>query len=260
MAVLLAAGAMLPLTVLSGTGLSRISKPEAALELVWLGLVLGSLMSVSGANWPGRSSEIAVPITILALAVITGKSEKGERTCSTLFWIAAIPAVLIIAVVTGKAEPGWLDPKPASWSGGLIAALLYPSLNGVKQESGIKTTASVGLTAGILALVIQGGLGFQTASAEKSPLYELGRCIGNGGFEILISVLLTLSWYGFAVHGMNASQSFGKQIGLTETQSRVWTGISASAIIVAGGLQQDWVLIAGSLIMWVLVPILHPKK
>lgn len=260
MAVLLAAGAMLPLTILAGDGLRRISKPEAALELVWIGLVMGSLMDVSGANWPGSRSEIVVPLTILALAVATGKKEKNERACCTVFWITVIPAILIFGAMTGMVEPGWLKPEPREWSAELVAALLLPALGTYEKNTKVKTGLATAVMAGFLAVIIQGGLGIVQAESERSPLYELGRCIGNGGFEIIVSIVLTLSWYGFAALGMRSAERFGVKSGLSEMQTRVVAGGFAAVMVLTDRRIEGWILIGGCLILWALVPILHPEK
>lgn len=260
MAVLLAAGAMLPLTVLAGDGLNHVTKPEAAVELIWVGLVLGSLMPVSGANWPGEQAQIVVPLVILSLSVITGNKEIGERGSSTLFWVAAVLLALILGIMAGKAEPERLTPEPGIWSGGLIAALLYPSLKGAEKKRAVKTGIAVGALAVVLATVIQGVLGRWTGKQEISPLYEAGRCVGDGGFEILVSGALTLGWYGFAAMGMGASESFGEKLGLSEKNCRIAVGIIAVTMIISGVVVARWALIAGCLILWVLVPMLHPKK
>ena len=259
MSVLLAAGAMLPLTVLTGDGLNRISKVEAGAELVWVGLALGSVIRVAGANWPGNSSELAVSLVILALGVLTGNREKSVNVCCTLFWVMLIPLIVIGGFLIAQVEPDWLSPEPGRWSAELIAVLLFPSIVGIGAGKRGKACITVGLLAGTTAALVQGGLEIGIAEKVKSPLYELGRCVGNGGFEILVSVVLTLSWYGFASMGMNAAESFGKKLKLTERQSR-----TAAALIAAGAVAvpvkiKDWVLISGCLIMWILVPMLHPE-
>ena len=260
MAVFLAAGAMLPLTMLAGDGLKRITKPEAALELLWIGLVLGSVMGTAGGNWPGNQSEIVVPLAVLALAWISGKGEKSMRSCSALFWIAAVPVVPVMAALAGTVELDLLGPEPANWTGGLIAALLFPALNGTEKGVSVGTAAASGITAVIIAAIVQGGLGITTAKNAASPLYELGRCVGNGGFEIIVSVVLTLGWYGFASMGMRAAEAFGKILGLSEAQSRTAAGLTAGLIMVSNRIINDRILISGCLILWVLVPLLHPEK
>ena len=260
MSVLLAAGAMLPLTVLAGDGLKRITKPEAVLELLWVGLIMGTLLRVSGTNWPGEKTDLVVPTAILLLAVISGDTKKSVRSCSTLFWIAAIPAVLAVIALAGKVEPDLLTPEPAKWTGVLIAALLYPSLNGVNKGVKIKTAILTAVVAGILATIVQGGLGRAVSEKNVTPLYELGRCVGNGGFEIIVSVVLTLGWYGFASMGMRSAEAFGNMIGLSGIQSRIGAAILAGTVILFHIIIEDWILISGCLILWILIPILHPEK
>ena len=260
MTVLLAAGAMLPLTVLAGDGLKRLSRIEGAVELLWTGIVLGTLLRVSGANWPGKGSELAVPLTLLVLALATGDREKSLRACTGLFWIVLIPAILAAGTVAAKAELGWLTPEPNSWTGGLIAALLLPALNGADDGSRNGIPAGVALIAAVLGVVIQGGLGIKAGEELASPLYELGRCIGNGGFEIVISVILTLSWYGFAAMGLRAAGRFGEIVGLEEGKGRFMVFVAAAAVCMSGREISDWILISGCLILWVLLPLLHPEK
>lgn len=198
MAVILAAIAILPLTVLAGDGLKRISKAEAVAELVWTGVVLGSLIGVSGANWPGNRSEIVVPLGILPLALISGRGERSEQTCATLFRIVMIPGILVLVKLIGTAELKWMAPEPGNWTPGLVVSLLYPALNGAVGGTKVRTAWYTALLAGLLALMIQSGIGMIPAENMDSPLYELGRCVGTGGFEIIVSVLLTFGWYGFA--------------------------------------------------------------
>lgn len=257
MAVLLAGGAMLPLTVLAGDGRKRVSKPEAALELLWLGVVLGSILPVSGANWPGSRAEMVVPLTILLLSAMSGNREKRERACAALYWAALIPMLLVAGAVIGKAEPKWLVPAQEKWNGGLIAALLFPALIGGNGKGNLKTALVTGGVAGALSVIIQGTIGILPVA---SPLYEVGRCVGNGGFEIIVSVLLTISWYGFVSMGMGASEEFGTRLGLTEHQSHILVLILAG-ILVLGEVQiSNEILIAGCLILWILIPVLHPEK
>lgn len=260
MAVLLAAGAMIPLTTLAGDGMNRISKPVAALELIWLGLMMGSLIRVSGANWPGEKSEVVVPLALLLLGVVTGNREKGARVCCTLFWIGLIPALWILAVLMGKTEPKWLTPEPGVWTGSLIAVFLYPVI--ITSEKGVspKTGGIVGLMAVLLAVIIQGGLGTRQALMEESPLYELGRCVGKGGFEIVISVVMTISWYGFVCMGMGAAERLGKKMNMDTLPSRITTTVFGILGMYSSRVWEDEIMLYGALLMWILVPILHVKK
>ncbi len=256
MAVLLAAGAMIPLTILAGDGLKYITKKEAVLEFLWIGIILGTVMPEAGRNWPGSKSEIAVPVTLLALAVISGRREKSQRVCTALYWIALVPVIMIGAVVMGQLEMAWLKPEPREWSLGLIVVLLYPALQGINSRVKGKTGIAIALIALALAVAIQGGLGIKT---EDGTMYELGRCIGNGGFEIIISAILTLSWYGFAVVGMESAASFGEKLGISAIHSRIGVGILSGILIITGAKLEGWIAIAGCLVLWILLPII-PRK
>lgn len=260
MTVLMAAGAMIPLSVLAGDGLTRISKPIAGLEVIWLGLVMGSLLRVSGANWPGEKSEEVVPLTLILLGVVTGNRVKAERTCSTLFWILLIPALWILAVLVGKTEIQWLTPYPRAWKGSLIAVLLYPVIIRSESSVRIKTELIVGLMAVVMAALIQGGIGIKQGMTERSPVFELGRCVGKGGFEIIISIVLTLSWYGFVSIGMSAAEMLGEKLGIGAKGSRILVAGFAIIGMYSKQMTEDGIVISGVLLLWILVPILHSKN
>ena len=251
---------MLPLTLWAGDGLKRITKAEAVLELLWLSVVVGVMMRPSGANWPGERSEWVVPLTILALAALTGDESRSARACSTLFRIAVVPGMLVLGVLVGRIEPEWMNPEWNAWSGGLAVALLYPALNGIRTRTSLQTTAATGILAVLVSVIIQGNLSMQTAGKMISPLYEAGRCVGNGGFEIVAAMVLTLGWYGFATVGMQAAESFGTQLKIKGKYSKTGMLLLSSLTLVSGKEMTEWVLVSGCLIMWILVPILHSKN
>ena len=66
----LAASAVLPLTLLPKAW-EGMTKPLLLLQLLWLGAVAGALLSGSPAYWPS-DNDLAVPLTILVLAALTG--------------------------------------------------------------------------------------------------------------------------------------------------------------------------------------------
>ena len=260
MGALLTAVGVIPLVLLAGDGLKRISRVEAVVELIWLGLVLGSLLPLAGENWTGEKTNIAVPLALLLLTTLEGGKERGERACTVLFWIVLIPMILIGGILSQKIEPKWMSPKVRIWKNGMIVALLMPALNETNLPGRIKSTM---ITAGIAiagAALVQGGLGKGIETEIESPLYELGRCVGTGGFEILISVVLTISWFGFASYVMRVSEAMGMKLGMERKQTRMGIVILSSLMIVLGVRLEEWIMTAGCMILWILIPILHSKK
>lgn len=263
MAVALAAGAILPLSLLFGDGFTRMGRVSSFLEWIWITAVLTHLLPGSGAYWPGTGSKQAVPLVLLAMAALSGEKERSGRICCALFWMAAAMLAAISLAAVGKVETQWLAPEPGEWNAGLIITLLLPALTGAllpetKGKTGV--TIAVGALAIGFAALLQGTLSTPVARSLTGPVYELGRSIGNGGFEILVSVAMTLGWYTLCAMLLQVAAVFAGQWGLKEGGARILASAS-SAVMLLFGLRIDGRILTGtSLVMWILMPMLFQKN
>lgn len=262
MAAALAAGAMLPLSLLFGDGFNRMGRIISILEWAWLALTLAYLLPASGEYWPGTGSDKAVPLVLLALAAVSGGKVKSARAGSALFWLAAIMLVGIGLAAAGQTETAWMTPEPGEWNAGLIVTLLMPGLTAaLLPEAKGKANAAVwvGVLAIGIAALLQGTLSIGVGLGAAAPMYELGRGLG-GGFEILASVAVTLGWYGMCSLLFAASEQFLRQCGMRGKPARILTLAVVTVLILFGVKISGKILTGGSLVMWILLPMLYSKN
>lgn len=234
----------------------KLGRGLAFLEWLWLIAVLSRLLPNAASYWLGGGK--TVPLTLLVLAAWGVKGDAPVRGGNVIFWLI-LPILGIVALLAiPKVEPMWLTGKTGDWSSGLMVALLIPALvrrSGDVQRKGI---AMVGITAIGLSLLIQGCLSLPVAG-ETAPFYLVGRTIG-GGVEILVSVAMTLSWYALSSLMISCGTELLKETGIPGEWGRWITALFAGIVIVIGYEIKGMILVAGTIFMWFLIPILSPEK
>lgn len=254
-AVSLAALAMIPLTLLPRD--RSPGRAEGIVQCVWLIIVLSGLLPSSAAYWTGGGKTI--PLTLLTLAAFAGGKEKAERAGNTIFWLLLPIFFLIILLSTKELEPQWLAPERGEWTGQLLTTLLLPSLGVSRNHEKRSAAAPAALIALVLAAVTQGSMGFGTAAAVTAPLYETGRAIG-GGAEMIVSVGMTLSYYALCGMLFETACSGLKETPIPRKWKRGLIWLCAAALILFEVEIPAIVQVAGSLILWILLPILPEKN
>lgn len=263
MAAALAAGAILPLSLILGGGFGRIGRVLSFLEWSWMVVILSQLLPASGAYWPGEKAELVVPLVLLAMAALSGGTERTARVCNTLFWITGVVAAGILLGSAGKLETQWLKPEPGNWDSGLIVTLLIPGITGalVPEEKGkAGAVLCYGILAIVLAAVLQGMLSIPVAQASDGAMYELGRGIGQGGFEVLVSAGMTFGWYGLAALLFRTAAEFGEKWGIGDRVARCLGFVCTGTLLLLGLKVDEVVMVGVTLGMWILAPMLHMKK
>lgn len=256
-AVALAVLTTIPLTLLSGNRMTEVAKPMAVLQCIWAAAVLAHLLPASGAYWTGGGK--TVHLTLLTLGALAGSREKAARAGNTLFWL--ILPVLGIVMILGsrKLEPEWLRPEPGMWSAELLIVLLLPSILSQATRHGRSGALPVALIAMLLSVLLQGTLSGPVAASVQAPLYEVGRTIGGGG-EIIVSVGMTLSWYALCSGLFETASAYAGEIGIAQKWGRGLIWIFTAGMILLDLQIPGIVLLAGSVILWILVPLLPVKK
>ncbi|MBR2047042.1 MAG: hypothetical protein IJ960_00430 [Oscillospiraceae bacterium] len=254
LATALAAAAAVPLCWLPGS-VEHQGKPLGIAQWLWTAAVLGSLVPAAGNYWTGGGK--AVGLILLTLAALAGRTAQRERSGNTLFWLLAPVGGLILLLAAGKLEWIWLEPQAGKWPGELLCILLVPALTG-KEKKGTQGILA-GLTAIGAAILIQGTLGHQTAAAASAPLYETGKALGPGG-EILVSVGMTLSWYALASLLFGKAMEFLREAGIPSGWAAAVTWAMSGAMVLLELKIPGTVLAAGSLILWVILPLFRSMK
>ena len=266
LAVLLAAGAMLPLTMLFPEGWRNMGRVVSLIQAVWISVVLAELIRTSGACWPGGKGEWVVPLTLLAASGLAGTGEKAARICATLFWLLAALYLPILFGAAAQLEPEWLEASAQEWNAELLVTLLLPGLSGSwlsNQKGKLSVVVGLGVFAVVVAALIQAVLSVKVGMQVRDPLYEVGRTLRMGGisrFEPLVSVAKTLGWYGLCSYLIRSGTSLAGKCAIPEK----WAGwgivaVSAGVILFTSGVDGR-VLIGGCVALWILAPMVCEKR
>ena len=254
MTALLASAAILPLSLLPKSW-ETSSKPMALVRILWLGIVAGILLRGSGAYWPSKN-ELAVPLTILALAAVTNSS-AAPRIGAVLALVMGLLAVPVAVSGAAHLEPGWLKPVTGAWPWGLTLTLLLPGYPAAKAGS-VRRTAYMGTVAVLLSALVQGTISGNVAASVPDPFYQAARTLGY--LEPVAAAAVTLGWYAMAVYHLESA----KIIASESDMGSIWATVLATGIGVAMillGVQPEtpfWSLFG--LFLWVLWPFFTKMK
>lgn len=243
----LAALAVLPLTVIPKAW-NKLGKFLAIAEIVWLGVVAGNLLPNSAAYWPS-DNDLVVPLTILALAAVTGET-GAPRIGALLAFCMALLAVPAAVSGAAKLEPDWLQPVvgPLPWA--LTTVLLLPNLPapGAQKRAVIYTGAlAVGLS-----VLVQGIISAEVAASVTDPFYQTARTLGH--MEPVIAAAVTLGWYAFAVCLLHSARILAKESGMRVKWAPVLvSGTGVVCLLLKVQLQYPIMALLGTF-FWVLIP------
>lgn len=227
-----------------------LPKPVALAEVLWLGIVAGSLLPESGKYWPSDSS-LAVPLTILGLAAFTNAA-AAPRVGAMLAFCMALLAVPLAVSGAKEINIAWLRPGLSPVSGGLVLALLFPALPIGGRGKGVG--AAGGLTV-LLAALVQGIIGMKVAPAVPDAFYQTARSIGY--LEPVVAVGMTLGWYAMTIFMFQCAGEIAERSGLCRKNAGVLAVGTAAAFVVLLQQPSGWFLSILSAFLWVLIPFLN---
>ena len=247
----LTALAVLPLSLVpkKWTG---IPKPLMLAQLLWLGLVAGSMLPASAVYWPS-DNDLAVPLTILALAAVTNAA-AAPRIGAVLAFCMALLAIPQAVSGAAHLKWKWLTPAASSWSPGLAAALLLPSLpvgEGGRKGKGL---LAAGVLTVLTAALVQGVISPQIAAAVPDPFYQTARSMGH--LEPVAAVSVTLGWYALTVVLLQSGEEIAKNSGIDPIMASVLPVGTAAACILLRWQLSGWFYPVLSAFFWVLIPFL----
>lgn len=228
----------------------------ARIQLLWLGVVAGCLLSGSGAYWPS-DHRMVVPLTILVLAAVTNAAAAPRIGAVLAFCIGLLA---LPAAVSGAAhlKPEWLKPAAASWSPGLAVALLLPALPAAGGKEACKRVLAGAVMTVLLAVVIQGVVAPEVAVTMDDAFYQTARTLGH--LELVVAVGMTLGWYAMTILLLQSGKELAENGGLDrKTASVLPVGTAAGFLLF---LQQPcgWILPVLSVLLWVLIPFLQVRN
>lgn len=264
MSMVLAAGVLLPLSMLPGN-FQGLSKPLLWLE--WISVVLagGLLLPDSGNYWPGRASEIVVPVTLLVLAGLTENVRRGANVAGILCWMTGGLFLFILYTGLQGVHMQWLKPETIPWSRILILTMLVPRLSilwDTRRTAG-RTFLWIGILGMILGVLVQGNLSAQIANGEDAPFYLMARSLRMGSLsrlEPVVSLTLTFSWFCFSLYLVMAGKTFLQMAGVC-SKAALWSTIGAITGTMFINMQGKLHIVEFAvMILWILTPYLHFRK
>ena len=241
--------AVLPLALLPKRW-DNLPKSLAVLQLISIGLTLGTLLGGSAVYWPSDNA-LAVPVTLLILSVLTTKA-AAPMAGGLLALCMGLLALPVLFAGAAKVEWSWLHPEVAGWPSGLALALLLPAL---PLRKGGNATAGIGFIAVTAAILIQGTLALPVAEGMKDALYQSTRTLGH--MEITTAAAMTLGWYAMGTWMLQSGYEIARRGGVGDKIATVLlVGTSAGTLLFS--MQPcGQKLVVLNTVLWVLSPFLH---
>ncbi len=252
---LLAALAAVPLTLLPKCwdGMPRVL---ALIQILWLGAVAGALLKNSAVYWPS-DNDLVVPLTLLALAAVTGE-KSAPRIGAVLAFCAALLALPMAVSGAAHMEPGWIKWTTGPWPMGQSLVLLFLSLPAAGEAQKGRRSIWLGLLAVLPALLVQGTISAEVAFSVGDPFYQTARTLGY--LEPVVAVEVTLGWYAMAVFLLRSGNKIAETGGIGGKTAYVLPVGTAAAVILFQQQPGVWFWTALSVFLWVLVPFLNKIK
>ena len=246
---------ILPLTFLPKNWQS-VSRPQALLQILWLGIAAGMLLPHSAAYWPS-DNDLVVPLTLLTLAACTG-ADRSPRVGAVLALCMALLA--IPAAVSGAAhiEPEWLRPERTPWPMGLALGLLLPNLpTAGEARKGRSVIAAAAVTIA-LSFLVQGVTATPVAAALPDPFYQTARTLGH--LEPVVAAGVSLGWYALSAWLFQSAALLARAGKMGEKLPRVLLWGTAASLILLGKQPNAWFVTVISLFLWVILPFFRNLK
>jgi len=248
--------AVLPLTLLPKNW-RIITKPLALLQIMWLGMVAGTLLPHSAAYWPS-DNDLVVPLTLLTLAAFTN-THAAPGVGAVLAFCMALLAIPAAVSGASHIEPNWLRPEITPWPVGLSLALLLPNLPSAGENQKGKRLLGAAAVTIVLSLLVQGVTSTTVAASLPDPFYQTARALGH--LEPVIAAGLTLGWYALAGWLFHSAAYIAQKAGLREKLSYVLLWGTATAFLLFGQQPNMQFVTVLSLFWWVITPFfLNLKK
>lgn len=232
------------------------TRPMAILQILWLGIVAGTLLPNSAAYWPSDNNFV-VPLTLLTLAAFTD-AVSAPRIGAVLALCMAL--LSIPTAISGASHLEWtnLKPQPISWSLGLALTLLIPNLPSAgERRKGRRVIAAAVLTVTLSALV-QGILSAQVSAGIEDPFYQTARTLGH--MEPIVAAGVTLGWYSLTAMFFHSGAVLAGTAGIKSKMANILLWVTGAGIILLPQMQNASLMTALSLFWWVIVPFLQKLK
>ena len=249
--VLITAALVLPLAILEKDW--SFPKPVAFVQILWLGIVAGSLLHGTAECWPSDNS-LAVPLTLLTLAALTGAA-KAPRIGAVLAFAMGLLALPVALSGAAHLKPQWLSPTPFAWNPMLVLVLLLTSLPVAGKGKGIWYTGVLALA---IAVLEQGVLSPYVAASLPDPEYQTARALGY--LEPVASAALTMGWFAVASLLFASAADIAKKSGISQRLSYVLVWCTGLPLLIFKWQLPAPFLMGLSAFLWCFTPFFQNLK
>lgn len=249
--VLITAALVMPLAILEKDW--SFPRPVAFVQILWLGIVAGSLLPGAAACWPSDNS-LAVPLTLLTLAALTGAA-KAPRIGAVLAFAMGLLALPVALSGAAHLKPEWLAPTPFAWNPMLVLVLLLTSLPVAGKGKGIWYTGVLALA---IAVLEQGVLSPYVAASLTDPEYQTARALGY--LEPVASAALTMGWFAVASLLFASAADIAKKSGISQRLSYVLVWCTGLPLLIFKWQLPAPFLMGLSAFLWCFTPFFQKLK
>ena len=249
--VLITAALVMPLAILEKDW--SFPRPVAFVQILWLGIVAGSLLPGAAACWPSDNS-LAVPLTLLTLAALTGAA-KAPRIGAVLAFAMGLLALPVALSGAAHLNPGWLAPMTFAWNPMLVLVLLLTSLPVAGKGKGIWYTGVLALA---IAVLEQGVLSPYVAASLPDPEYQTARALGY--LEPVASAALTMGWFAVASLLFASAADIAKKSGISQRLSYVLVWCTGLPLLIFKWQLPAPFLMGLSAYLWCFTPFFQKLK
>ena len=249
--VLITAALVLPLARINKDWI--FPKPIALFQILWLGIVAGSLLHGTAECWPSDNS-LAVPLTLLTLAALTGAA-KAPRIGAVLAFAMGLLALPVALSGAAHLKPQWLSPTPFAWNPMLVLVLLLTSLPVAGKGKGIWYTGVLALA---IAVLEQGVLSPYVAASLPDPEYQTARALGY--LEPVASAALTMGWFAVASLLFASAADIAKKSGISQRLSYVLVWCTGLPLLIFKWQLPAPFLMGLSAFLWCFTPFFQKLK
>lgn len=249
--VLITAALVLPLTILEKDW--SFPKPVAFAQILWLGIVAGSLLPGAATCWPSDNS-LAVPLTFLSMAALTGAA-KAPRIGAVLAFAMGLLALPVALSGAAHLKPRWLTPASLTLQPMLVLAFLLASLPAADKGKGIW---SMGVLSVAIAILEQGALSPCVAAVLPDPEFQTARALGH--LEPVVAAALTMGWFSVAMMLFASAAEIAKKSGISQRLSYVLVWGTGLPLIVFKWQLPAPFLMGLSAFLWCFTPFFQNLK
>lgn len=247
-------------------GYLETKKWFCAIQFLWLIVLSAVFADWSADAWPTGTDYPVVPLTLLALAVLSAHQglSGASRTSAVLFWFVVLLYAVILVAGSQKLHMSYLRTSWELPDTALFLALLLPAVLGLLQVKGHRYTwlpfAAVTVFFVAASVFAEGTLGSTVCQEESWPFYEASKSISLLGvaerFESLVSVAMTMGYFSLYSLLLTAAGNMAENIHKEWGRAGViLAGTIAGVLMLWLPIQSGAWLVIITLILWVLLPL-----